>query len=109
VDRPAVEGRRWLQQRPWSEWRDQIVNDLSRAHRDIGECIERIDIMRWGHAMARPTPGVLTRVEQLHRWVPAERVYLAHADLSSLSLFEEAQWHGVSAAEQAARAIGRTT
>ena len=106
VERPGVEGRRWLQQQPFSYWRDRIVNDLSRAHPDIASCVERIDIMRWGHAMARPLPGVLSRVAMLQRWQPAPQLYIAHADLSSLSLFEEAQWHGIAAATQAARTVG---
>ncbi len=105
VDREAREGRRWMQARPWSEWRDQIVADLSRAHPDIANCVSRIDVMRWGHAMARPTPGVLSRVRTLTSWSPADRIYCAHADLSGLSLFEEAQWHGVHAAERARRAV----
>ena len=109
VDRASVDGRRWLQQRPWSEWRDQIVSDLSRAHPDIAECVEHIDIIRWGHAMARPVPGMLSRVDAMRRWSPAPGVYCAHADLSSLSLFEEAQGHGVAAAEQIARRLGRST
>jgi phytoene dehydrogenase-like protein len=106
VDRPAAEARTWLQQRPWSAWRDDIVGELSRAHPDIAECITRIDVRQWGHAMARPTPGVLTRNATLARWSPAPRVFMAHADLSGLSLFEEAQWHGVQAAERAARVLG---
>ena len=105
VDRSGPEGRRWLQQRSWTAWRDQIIADLSRAHPDIAECIERIDIMRWGHAMARPRPGVIDRVERLRMWTPAPRVFIAHADLSSLSLFEEAQWHGVQAADAAVSAL----
>ncbi len=100
VDRPSADGRRWLQEQPWSMWRDHILRDLRRAHADIDECVERIDIKRWGHAMARPTPGVLTRVEQLRTWQPAPRIVPAHADLSGLSLFEEAQWHGVAAADR---------
>ena len=105
VDRSGPEGRLWLQQRSWTAWRDQIIADLSRAHPDIAECIERIDIMRWGHAMARPRPGVIDRVERLRMWTPAPRVFIAHADLSSLSLFEEAQWHGVQAADAAVSAL----
>jgi len=106
VDRPAAEARRWLQSRPWSAWRDQIVRDLEPAHADIADCIERIDVMRWGHAMARPRPGVLARVDALRQWSPAPRIAVAHADLSSLSLFEEAQWHGIAAAEQVSAALG---
>ncbi len=102
VDGTAREARLQLQQRPWTSWRDEILADLSRAHRDIADCVARIDVMRWGHAMARPTPGVLGRVAALQAWQPAPRLFVAHADLSGLSLFEEAQWHGVRAAERAA-------
>lgn len=107
TDRPSAEARQWLLQRPWSAWRDQIVSDLTRAHPDIASCIRRIDIMRWGHAMARPVPGVLERVDILQRWQPAPGLYPAHADLSGMSLFEEAQWHGIRAAEHAAERIQR--
>ena len=31
---------------------------------------------------------------------PVGRVHFAHTDLSGLSLFEEASWHGVRAAEE---------
>lgn len=105
VDRAPSDARRWLQSRPWSAWRDDILADLSRAHPDIAQCVSRIDVMRWGHAMPRPTPGLLGRVEALQRWKPAERFYIAHSDMSGLSLFEEAQWHGVQAAERAASVV----
>jgi hypothetical protein len=105
VDHTPVGGRRLLQSRPWAAWRDDILADLSRAHPDIAECVAHIDIMRWGHAMPRPTPGLLDRVATLQKWKPADRFYVAHSDMSGLSLFEEAQWHGVHAAEAAARVI----
>ncbi len=107
VDRAPREAREWLAKRPWSEWRDQILADLRRAHPDIGDCVARIDVMRWGHAMARPTPGLLSRVETLRQWQPAPRLHVAHADLSGFSLFEEAQWHGVQAAQRAAQQLAR--
>jgi hypothetical protein len=44
-------------------------------------------------------------VEALRKWIPAARLFIAHADLSSLSLFEEAQWHGVQAAQKVVRAL----
>jgi glycine/D-amino acid oxidase-like deaminating enzyme len=107
VDRPALEARRWLEQRPWDAWRDEILADLRRAHADIAECVTRVDVWRWGHAMARPVPGLLSRTQALSAWRPAPRVVLAHADLSGLSIFEEAQWQGVRAATEAARLLGR--
>jgi len=105
VDRPAAAARTWLEQRPWGEWRDEILADLSRAHPDIADCVTRIDVKRWGHAMARPVPGLIVRNRTLATWRPAPRVFLAHADLSGFSLFEEAQWHGVQAAASAARVL----
>ena len=105
VDRPARDARQYVQQRAWTSWRDEILADLSRAHGDIADCVARIDIMRWGHAMARPTPGVLNRVATLNAWQPAPHLFVAHADLSGLSLFEESQWHGVHAAASAFSAV----
>lgn len=105
VDRTPADGRRSLASRPWAAWRDDILADLRRAHPDIADCVTNIDVMRWGHAMPRPTPGLLDRVETLRKWKPAERFYIGHSDLSGLSLFEEAQWHGVRAAESAARVL----
>ena len=40
-------------------WREAILKDLARAHPDIRDRVSRIDIMRIGHAMARPVPGFL--------------------------------------------------
>jgi len=33
--------------------------DLGRAHPDLPDLVERIDIWRWGHAMIRPIPGLI--------------------------------------------------
>ena len=105
TDRPAAAARTWLQRQPWSVWRDYIVHDLRRAHPDIAGRLVRVDVKRWGHAMARPIPGTLARVEALRQWRPAPRLFMAHADLSNLSLFEEAQWHGVQAAADVVRSL----
>lgn len=86
------------------------VADLSRAHPDIAEHIERIDVFRWGHAMVRPVPGMFAGPlaalrERAQR--PVAGMHFAHTELSGLALFEEAQWHGVRAAEEVLRAQGR--
>jgi len=107
VDRPAVAGRTWLQNTPWTWWRDYILADLERAHPNIREVVSRIDVRRWGHAMPRPVPGVLSRAAALNAWVPSERLFVAHSDMSGLSLFEEAQWHGVRAANESAAVLRR--
>jgi glycine/D-amino acid oxidase-like deaminating enzyme len=106
TDRPAMEARTLLERRPWAEWRDLVLADLARAHPDVASCVARVDVWRWGHAMARPVPGVLARREALATWRPAERLFVAHADVSGFSIFEEAQWQGVQAAVAAVRTLG---
>lgn len=99
------EGRRLLLRRTWSEWTDLILADLTRAHPDIRDCVSRVDIMRMGHAMVRPTVRSLTNTERLGALAPPG-FYLANSDVSGLPLFEEAQFRGVSAARRAIARIG---
>ncbi len=106
VDGHARDARAGLLRMPWTHWRDTVLADLSRAHPDIAERVLRVDVMRWGHAMARPLPGVLTRQELAQAWQPSPGVWCAHADLSGFSLFEEAQWHGALAAQRVAAYVG---
>lgn len=82
-----------------------ILDDLSRAHEDVRECVSRIDIMRHGHAMIRPEPGFLSHAGQLARIEERTGLHLAHSDRSGLSLFEEAQYNGVMAARRARAAL----
>ena len=98
ADMNPVDGRRLLQRRGWREWTEWILADLQRAHPDIRDCVERIDIMRQGHAMVRPAPGFLAASAPAMPPRLAGRVHAAHSDLGGLSLFEEAQWFGVRAA-----------
>ena len=88
---------------PWSSWAEQVVQELARAHPDIASRVQRIDLMRYGHAMAIPAPGVrhhsaLQALAQMRG-----RVRLAHSDLAGYSVFEEAFFHG----ERVGRSIGK--
>jgi hypothetical protein len=60
--------------------------------------------MRMGHAMVRPSVGAVFATER--RALKAapraqEGLLFAHSDVSGLSLFEEAQYRGVTAADRA--------
>ncbi|MFN3330558.1 MAG: twin-arginine translocation pathway signal, partial [Pyrinomonadaceae bacterium] len=48
------DGRTKLFALDWKELADIILTDMARAHEDIYSLVERIDIMRWGHAMISP-------------------------------------------------------
>lgn len=100
--RSPREERELLLRRSWGEWTEWILADLARAHPDIRDCVERIDVMRQGHAMVRPVPGFLAHPEPGPQL--GGRVHAAHSDLGGLSLFEEAQWYGVRAADAVRRA-----
>jgi len=107
AEQAPADGRRMLLAQDWPYWRETILNDLSRAHPDIRQCISRIDVMRIGHAMARPVVGFLTSSER-RLWLEAPgNVFFANSDLCGFSIFEEAQYHGVRAADRAMRLLGR--
>jgi protoporphyrinogen oxidase len=81
----------------WRTWTGRILDDLARAHPDIRDCVSNVDIMRHGHAMIRPTVGFLTDHERMKP--PAlPGLHFAHSDASGISIFEEAQYQGVTAA-----------
>lgn len=99
------EARALLLAKDWAHWKEAILNDLGRAHPDIRGCVSRIDIMRMGHAMVRPTPGFVFS-EERRRWQqPLARIHFANSDLSGFSIFEEAQYRGVRAAERALKHV----
>jgi monoamine oxidase len=98
-----VAGREQLLERPWTHWRDTIVAELSVAHPDLAAKATRMDITRYGHAMAIPVPqnngqtgplrtsGVrkqLSKTEQLG--LQTGRLRFAHSDWAGYSVFEEA-------------------
>jgi hypothetical protein len=98
ADTPAA-GRRRLLDTPWQTWVETIVTELSRPHPGLRDALQRIDLWRWPHAMARPTPGFLTlAIRKLLADLQGPLAF-AHADLSGLSLFEEANYAGVRAAD----------
>ncbi|HEX7153981.1 MAG TPA: FAD-dependent oxidoreductase [Thermoanaerobaculia bacterium] len=82
------------------EWADVTLADLGRAHPDLRTLTERLDIMRWGHAMIRPTPGFVWSAARRSAMQPYRGIHFAHSDLSAVALFEEALYQGVRAAEE---------
>ena len=101
----ASQNRRLLLSSDWSYWKEGILHDLERVHPDIRQCVSRIDIMRMGHAMARPTVGSIFSPERRSLAKLHGRLLFADSDLSGFSIFEEAQYRGVVAAEYALHRI----
>ncbi|MEO5843491.1 MAG: FAD-dependent oxidoreductase [Caldimonas sp.] len=102
-----AEQRRRLLGDDWRIWAHRVVADLAPAHPDLAAKLRRVDLMRYGHAMSIPTPGVRSSAA-LHALArPQRRVHFAHADLSAYSVFEEAVFHGTRAGRAAAAATMR--
>lgn len=84
----------------WEEWADVVLTDLERVHPEIRGLTKRLDIMRWGHAMIRPTPGFISGPARSECAKPFHNIHFAHNALSGIPLFEEAFYHGNRAASE---------
>ena len=102
----CASNRARLLNEPWSTWAARVVADLARAHPDLPRKTARVDLMRYGHAMAIPSPGVRGSAALAALARPsAGRVHHAHSDLAGYSVFEEAFHHGTAAGIAAAAAL----
>jgi len=84
---PGEAARGDVLQRPWGDWRDRIVRELSVPHPDLARHLTRIEVARYGHAMAIPVPGALARGPKPP---VTARLRFAHGDWAGYSIFEEA-------------------
>ncbi len=118
----VLQGREQLATRPWDHWAHAALATLAVPHPDLARRATRVDITRYGHAMAIPTPGLLGVLSQigLQRpagkrkqllngeqtpWLPTPttaRLAFAHSDWSGYSVFEEAFTRGHAAGGVAA-------
>lgn len=93
-----VAQRKALYEQPWARWRDAILAELSAPHPDLPEKVTHMDVMRYGHAMSTPVPGIRShpalRALQSPLQAPWQRLHFAHSDLSGYSVFEEAFTQG---------------
>ncbi|MDM0111776.1 FAD-dependent oxidoreductase [Variovorax sp. J22R133] len=92
------DGRRALQDRSWATWRNELLAEMGVPHPDLAHLATRIDITRYGHAMAIPSPGLLRHIGIGQRRIESGRLAFAHADWSGYSIFEEAFTRGHFAA-----------
>lgn len=83
----------------WRDWAEVVMSDLGRAHPNIRSITERIDIVRFGHAMIRPRPGFIWGSARRAAAKPYRNIHFAHSDLSGVALFEEAFHRGITAAD----------
>jgi len=88
----------------WQQWTQRVLQELAIVHPDLGEQLQAVALMRWGHAMSIPRPGLRgsTALAALRR--TQGPLYFAHSDLAGYSVFEEAYTRGVEVAAAVAKA-----
>ena len=89
----------------WRVWAQRVIDDLVVAHPDLPRKVQRVDLVRHGHAMRIPIPGARGDPALTALNGARGRVQLAHADLAAYSVFEEAYTLGVQAAARVVREL----
>jgi hypothetical protein len=102
----AHQARRQLAGASYADWAEVVLADLERAHPDVRELVDHIEVAFWGHGMIRPRTGSLFGGDRAARALPVGQIHFAHTDLSGVALFEEAFDHGLRAAREVAEALG---
>jgi protoporphyrinogen oxidase len=105
-EHPPEQARTRLFKASRDEWVRSILADLSRPHPGLRDQVEQLDLFRWAHAMAQPRPGFLSSAARQRINQPTTHLHFAHADASGFSIFEEANYRGVHAAESALKQAG---
>jgi hypothetical protein len=94
------ESRTSLYQASPAELSSKIVADLVAMHPGIGSEIQSMDIWPWGHGMIRPSVGFIWSDTRTKMKDECGNILFAHSDMSGMSNFEEAQYHGIEAAKR---------
>ncbi|RNI22558.1 FAD-dependent oxidoreductase [Rufibacter latericius] len=93
--------RQWVFTRKQEEWAEIVLQELEKAHPSIRKEVEQLDVWVWGHGMIKPTPGFIWGPDRQNAARSIEdKIYFAHSDLSGISIFEEAFYQGIKAAQQ---------
>jgi hypothetical protein len=105
-EQSPADARRMMLSRSLGDWQATVEADLLQTNPDLRGAIRRIDLWRWGHAMIRPQPGFFFGGAREAAATQRPPLFFAHSDLSGLSLFEEANYRGTLAAEDAMTHLG---
>lgn len=84
-----------------AELKTLVLEDLKKAHPLIEDFILEMQFHKIGHAMIAPVPGQIFGTKTQAAKEPVDqKIFFAHSDLSGISIFEEAFYQGMRAAEQ---------
>lgn len=109
TDEPPHQARKRLYQTSTEHWESQILDDLSHQHPEIKDLVEHIELWPWGHGMISPGINWLWNPLRQEMQKSLGNIHFAHSDMSGVSIFEEAQYHGVQAAKRVLENTKRTS
>jgi len=93
--------REKLRSQSYNDLLTLITNELEFAHPGITENIETADIWIWAHGMISPRTGFIWGDSKKTAAEPVnDKIFFAHSDLSGISIFEEAFYQGINAANK---------
>jgi hypothetical protein len=98
---PPDQARKEALARSYGEWQRIFTAELLALHPELEGHIQSLDVWVWGHAMVRPRKGFIWGAERREALRAHPPIFMAHSDMSGMSIFEEACTRGVSAAESA--------
>ena len=82
-----------------AQWSARVLQEAAVMHPDLPARASQVDLMRWGHGMAIPAPGVRGHAALAALRQVRGRVRFAHSDLCGSSVFEEAFTVGCEVAQ----------
>jgi oxygen-dependent protoporphyrinogen oxidase len=88
----------------YDAYRDRVVENLDVLYPGAAAKIEDVRLYRWGHALCHARPGWYTRKAPIASR-PLGRILFAHSDNQGLPAFEAALVEGMTAAEEARKAL----
>ena len=98
---PPAEARKEALARSYADWQQSFVAELLALHPDLDGHILNLDVKLWGHAMIRPCKGFIWGQARRQAQQQHAPLFMAHSDMSGISIFEEACTRGFHAAESA--------
>lgn len=83
------------------EWQEIVFKDLEVVHSNIREATSVFEVKIWGHSMAKPIPGFISkRYRDVLQNSFLNKIHFANTDIAGNSIFEEAFYQGIEAAKK---------
>lgn len=93
---PAIEARQQAFTYTRSDCQALVLREMQHMHPDISLWVRHMDCRIWGHGMVCPTVDFLWHTHLPKPTLP--HIYVAHTDYAGISVFEEAFYQGIAAA-----------